>query len=163
MTAKPRTSRAQSVDPREPATVENRTKTGVSSRRIGQEAGLGQVGQILIDLKHAVRGSAARVDDALGNALVIEMGDLFAKMEVLHQRRAAYAGLQGVLIVGNLDALIPGHDLAGLDGVARQVGCLVGLAVEGLFVGGRGGLARGAGLRRPRATLARLGHTELPE
>jgi hypothetical protein len=72
---------------------------------------------------------------------MIEMGDFLAQMEVFHQRWAASAGLQGILIVGNLDALIPGHDLTGLDGVPRQIGGLFGLAVNGLFASCRGGLA----------------------
>src|SRR3984893_14977065 len=65
-------------------------------RRIGQEAGHSQVRQILIDPEHAVRRSAARMDNPLGYALVVEMGDLFTEVEVLHQRGAAWSGLQGV-------------------------------------------------------------------
>jgi hypothetical protein len=49
---------------------------------------------------------AARVDDALGNALVVEVEDLLAKDEVLKQHGSALAALQLVLIVGNANALI---------------------------------------------------------
>jgi hypothetical protein len=40
------------------------------------------------------------VDDALGDALVVEVEDLLAQDEVFEQRRAALAGLQRVLVVG---------------------------------------------------------------
>jgi hypothetical protein len=36
-------------------------------------------------------GGTARVDDALGNAFVVEMEDLFPQNEILKQRRAARA------------------------------------------------------------------------
>src|SRR5271155_1260616 len=110
-----------------------------------------------------MRGRPPRLHDRPGNSIMIEMGYFFTKMEVLHQCRAASASLQGILIVGNLDALIPGHDLTGLDGVTRQIGGLFGLTVNGLFAPCRGGLASSAGCGRSPAPLARLGHTELPE
>ena len=46
------------------------------------------------------------MDDALGDALVVEMDDLLAEDEVLQQDRAARAGLQRVLVVGDRDALV---------------------------------------------------------
>ena len=98
-----------------------------------------------------MRRSAASVDNPLGYALVVEMGDLFTEVEVLHQRGAAWSGLQGVLVVGNLDALIPAHHLAGFDSVERKVGCLIGFPVEGFFIDGRGGLTGSASYGRPRA------------
>jgi hypothetical protein len=39
------------------------------------------------------------MDDALGNALMVEMGDLLAEDEILQQGRPARTDLQGVLIV----------------------------------------------------------------
>lgn len=54
----------------------------------------------------AMRAEAARVHDALRNALMIEMEDFFAEMKILEQRRAARARLQRVLIVGNGNALL---------------------------------------------------------
>jgi hypothetical protein len=47
------------------------------------------VGQRLVALEEAVRARAARVHDALGNALVVEVRDLLAQDEVFQQRRAA--------------------------------------------------------------------------
>ena len=41
------------------------------------------------------------MDDALGDALVVEVGDLLAQDEVFEQRRAARAGLELVLVVGD--------------------------------------------------------------
>jgi len=104
-----------------------------SAAKVGQETGHRQVRQILIDLEHAMRSGAARMDNALRYALVIKMRDLFAEVKVLHQRRTAWSGLQRVLVVGNLDALISTHHLAGLDSVEREVRCLVGFPVGGIL------------------------------
>jgi len=40
------------------------------------------------------RGGGARVHDALGNALVVEMRDLFPQVEVLEKRRTATPALR---------------------------------------------------------------------
>ena len=53
--------------------------------------------------------SSARVDDALGNSLVVEVRDLFTQNEVFEEGRTAQPGLQRVLVVGNRDALIGGQ------------------------------------------------------
>jgi hypothetical protein len=42
---------------------------------------------------------------ALGDSLVVEMEDLFTKMEIFDKCRSALANLQCVLIVGDRDAL----------------------------------------------------------
>ena len=88
MTAKPRTSRAVSVEPRSPATVEKRTNTGVRLPASANSDARVSLRQRLVALEVAVRAGAARVDDALGDALVVEVGDLLAEDEVLEQRRA---------------------------------------------------------------------------
>jgi hypothetical protein len=46
------------------------------------------------------------VNDTLGNTLVIEMGDFFAEDEILQQRRAAWVRPEGILIVGDREALV---------------------------------------------------------
>ena len=46
-----------------------------------------------------MRAGAARVNDALGDALVVEMRDLLAQDEVFKQRRPAHAALQGILVI----------------------------------------------------------------
>ena len=57
-----------------------------------EHIGLGVLGQAVGQLEHAVRAIAARVDDAFGDTLVIEVENLFAQDEVFQQRRAARAG-----------------------------------------------------------------------
>jgi hypothetical protein len=46
-----------------------------------------------------MRGGATSVYDALGDPLVVEMGDLLAKYEVFEQGRAPGARFQAVLVV----------------------------------------------------------------
>ncbi len=72
-----------------------------------------------------MRAEAARVHDALGNALVIEMEDLLAEVKVFERGRAARADPQGVLIVADDHALLRRQarptvagDLMGLAAVA---------------------------------------------
>ena len=50
--------------------------------------------------------------DALGDALVVEVGDLLAQDEVFEQRRPAQPGLERVLVVGDRHALV-GRQRAG--------------------------------------------------
>ena len=50
----------------------------------------------------------ARVNDALGNTLVIEVRDFFAKDEIFQQHRPARVRFERILIVGKRDALICG-------------------------------------------------------
>ena len=51
----------------------------------------------------------SRVDDTLGNTLVIEMRDFFAKDEILQKRRASRVGSERILIIGKRDALVRGE------------------------------------------------------
>ena len=78
-----------------------------------EERGARELGDRLRALEEAVRGRAARMHDPLGDALVVEVGDLLAKDEVLEQRRAAQARLQRVLIVRDRDALVGREDAVG--------------------------------------------------
>jgi hypothetical protein len=55
-----------------------------------------------------MRARRSRVNDTLGNALVIEMRDFFAKDEILQKRRAARIGPERVLIIGKRDTLVRG-------------------------------------------------------
>ena len=55
---------------------------------LGQEPGLRRRGRGAVGPKHPVCRGATRVDDPLGDPLVVEVRDLLAEMEVLHQRRA---------------------------------------------------------------------------
>src|SRR4029077_11648838 len=74
-----------------------------------QEGRLGQARQALQRLEIAVRAAAAGMNDSLGNALVVEMGDLLAQDEILEQRGAARAALERVLIVRDRRTLIGGE------------------------------------------------------
>lgn len=60
----------------------------------------------LVAFETAVRPRTARVHYALGNALVIEMGDLLAEDEVLEQRGPPKTGLERVLVVGDWHTLV---------------------------------------------------------
>ena len=64
--------------------------------------------QRLVALEEAMRRRTARVHDPLGNALVIEVGNLLAEDEVFEERRSAKPGFEGMLIVGDRHALIGG-------------------------------------------------------
>jgi len=89
-------------------------------------------------LEIAVRRAAAGMHDALGNALMVEVGDLLAQDEVFQQRRPARGIAQRVLVVGDRNALVGGQRRVGAAGVLMQ---FVPLATA---VGGRCGF--GAGL-----------------
>ena len=51
-----------------------------------EQVGAGHVGERFVGLEEAVGAEAAGVDDALGDALVVEVEDLLAEVEVLEQR-----------------------------------------------------------------------------
>ena len=57
----------------------------------GEDRGARQLGERLVALEIAVRARAARMHDALGNALMVEVRDLLAEDEVFEQRRARAA------------------------------------------------------------------------
>ena len=61
---------------------------------------------------------ATGMHDALGDTLMVKVRDFFTHDEVFQQRRATGADFQGVLVVGNLHALIGPQGLAG--GVIAQ-------------------------------------------
>src|ERR1700684_4330010 len=55
---------------------------------LGKERRLSQMRNGICHLEKPVRARSASVDDALGNALVIEMSDLFPEREIFQKRRA---------------------------------------------------------------------------
>ena len=75
-----------------------------------EQIGAGDVGQRFVILEIAVRAIAARMHDALGNALVVEVEDLLAEMEILERGRPAPADPQRVLVVGDRGALLRRQD-----------------------------------------------------
>src|SRR4030095_126351 len=77
-----------------------------------------------VALEKTMRAGTAGVDDALGDTLVVEVRDLLAQDEVFEERRAAQAGLQRILVVRDLDALIRGKGLpARVDADAIERAC----------------------------------------
>ena len=120
-----------------------------------EEVGAGHVAERLVGLEEAVRAEAAGVHDPLGDALVVEVEDLLAEVEVLEQRRAARGRpAQRVLVVGDRHALlrrqhrnIAARDLVRLTAVALRLrvrhlnlGCdkswLLGLTFSSVSPGG---------------------------
>jgi hypothetical protein len=91
----------------------------------------------LVNLEDAVRARTSSVDNALGDAFVVEAGDLLAEVEVLDQRRTAKPCAEGVVGVGDGNALVSCQSLA------------LGTAPEGvqLFVFRLHGAGRRFGLR----------------
>jgi hypothetical protein len=78
-----------------------------------EERGACELGNRFRALEKAVCRRSARMDNPLGDALVVEMGDLLAKDEVFEQRGAAETGLQGALVVRDGDALVRGERAVG--------------------------------------------------
>ena len=62
-----------------------------------------------------MRRTAARVDDPLGDSLMVEVRDFFAQDEILEQHRPALERPQRILVVRDRQSL-----------VGRQYGALVG-------------------------------------
>ena len=88
-----------------------------------------------------MRAGAAGVHHPLGDALVVEVGDLLAQVVVLQQRRPARAGLQRVVGVAQPHALRGRQVIAGLrrDAAGRARGEPVGDTATGASWSGLGG------------------------
>ena len=71
-----------------------------------EEVGAGEISERLVVLEEAMRTEAAGVHDPLRDALVVEVEDLLAEVEVLEQRRSAFAGTERVLVVGDRNARV---------------------------------------------------------
>nr|BFF04185.1 hypothetical protein GCM10020241_58600 [Streptoalloteichus tenebrarius] len=103
-----------SAEPRDPATVENRTKVGVRTGRVGQELRDRVLGEpVVVGLEDPVRARAARVHHPFGNAFVVEVGDLLPRVEVLQQGRPALTDGQRVVGVVDPHPLVGGQLGAG--------------------------------------------------
>ena len=66
----------------------------------------------------AVRAGAARMYDALRDALMVEMEDLFAEVEIFEKGRSARARLERVLVIVDRQPLVRGEH--GVGRVARE-------------------------------------------
>jgi hypothetical protein len=104
-----------------------------ADRRIVQERGARQLGDRLVDLEVAVRTRPTGVHDTLRNALVIEVRELLPEVEVLQERGAAHAGLQGVVRVRDRQPLVRGqHRALRLIAEGRERGDLFGAVLRRL-------------------------------
>ena len=107
--------------------------------RVLQEGRLGELGERFRRLEVAMRPGAARMHDALGDALMVEMGDLLAQDEIFEQARAALAALERILIVGDRRSLV------GRQPLLRTAGILVRLPAIARFRARVGAFPRLAG------------------
>ena len=82
-----------------------------------------------------MRAIAAGMHDPLGNALMVEVEDLLAEMEIFEQRRAARADLERILIVRHRPALGGGQNRHVAFGKLMQLAAFA--ALELLIVDGR--------------------------
>jgi hypothetical protein len=108
------------------------------------------------------------VDDALGDALMIEMEDLLAQNEILQQRRAARARLEAVLVVADRYAMIGRKDRSGIVGALVRLAAVAGVAlalidhknplvaVTSAWLRGITCRPRGVSRREPRKSLKRI-------
>ena len=76
---------------------------------LGEYLGGGVLLQRGGQLEKSMHARPPRMNDPLRNSLVIEMGDFFAKDEILQKRRTARIGPERVLIIGKRDALVRGE------------------------------------------------------
>ena len=76
------------------------------SRWVLEKPGLRVWRQRFVDLEITMSCGAPRVNDTFGNAFVIEMGHLLAKMEVFDERRASFSRFERILVVVDTQALI---------------------------------------------------------
>ena len=88
---------------------------------VAKDLRTGQLGEVFIYLKHAVRRRTARMYHALRNALMVEMRDLLTHQYVFEESGTPDARLQRVLVVADRDALVGRQHVArrhriGLDG-----------------------------------------------
>src|ERR1035437_8553742 len=85
------------------------SKHGCLLTYLGQYPGGGVLFQRGGQLEKPMHARRSRVNDTLGNALVIEMCNFLAEDEILQKRRATRIGPERVLIVGNREALVRGE------------------------------------------------------
>ena len=74
-----------------------------------EQIGPRKVGQRMVVFEITVSAESASVNHSLRNPLVIEVEDLFPKVEVLQRGRAARANFQRILIVRNRHPLLSGQ------------------------------------------------------
>ncbi|MNG26019.1 hypothetical protein D3C84_1109450 [compost metagenome] len=88
---------------------------------------------------------SAGVNDALGNALMVKMRDLFTHDEVFQQRWPAIADLQRILVVRDLHALVGAQGLLSSIGAEFFQAFELGIGVAAVQGIGPGQCAFGGG------------------
>src|SRR3546814_19504378 len=110
-----------------------------SSDVCSSDLGAGYVCKRIRQFEIAVGTIATGVNDTLGDALMIEMEDLFAEMKILHQRRSARALAQGVLVISDGRALLGGQRLGAIgSNLMRFAASPLGFSSEESRVGKEG-------------------------
>ena len=71
-----------------------------------ERRGLGVLGKRRIAFEKAMRARAARMHDALGNALVVKVCQLLAQDEVFQEHGPTHPELQRILVIGNRHTLV---------------------------------------------------------
>ena len=94
--------------------------------RILKHVGDGEIGQRFVDLEVAVGGGAARVNDAFGNAFVVEVLEFFAQNEVFEKGRAALPGAERVLVGADRLTDVGGEARFVVGGDMREVSVFIG-------------------------------------
>ena len=69
----------------------------------------GDIGKGLVVLEEPVDTEAPGMNHPLGDTFVVEVEDLLSELEVLEEARTPRSGLEGVLTVGDDDALLRGE------------------------------------------------------
>jgi hypothetical protein len=114
-------SRSASAAPRSPATVEKRTNTLGLLADLGEDLGLGVLGDVVGDGEGAEGARALGVHAPLGDDLAVKMRQLFQEPDILQQHRAARAGGHGVLVVRDGRTGSGGQSCQG--GISKAAGC----------------------------------------
>ena len=81
---------------------------------LGQERGPGQLRGGAVRREDTVSAGATGVDDTLRDALVVEVRDLLAEVEILQERRPALPRLQRVISVRQAHSVCRGQPVTGL-------------------------------------------------
>ena len=79
---------------------------GRALARLGEQRRARQLALLLVAFEVAMGGRTARMHDALGDALMVEMRELFTQNKIFHQGGTAQARLQRILVVAHGHALV---------------------------------------------------------
>src|SRR5690606_25607397 len=137
----------------------------------GEGSRAGQMLEAVEAFEETMGPGAAGMHDALGDALMVEVGDLLAENEVLEQRRSADPRLERGLVIRDQHTLVGGQRPLGRRRALLVQSAVLILAIldragpAGLGIAvhltGRTGRSQVMELRRPRARRRRTGRVVL--